>query len=211
VPKTQLVSDEVYEKSFEACRFYIDNYCIWRSKNGETIPAKETGKSYRWQFYLRKALFEKRFISTFTHLFVYHIEKEIGHFDFQIAGLETAATPLVSALPITCQVLYNIDINGFSVRKERKEYGLKNWIEGNFVPEKKVLIVDDLSASGNSIEKCYDILLEHNANIENFVFSCVDKMTSVEQERYGITLETNNKDNLKIISPFNLDHFKLKE
>jgi orotate phosphoribosyltransferase len=205
-----LVSENLYEKSFEVCRNYIDEACIWKSKNGERIPAKEKGKVYAWQFYLRKALFNKYFMSTFTHLFVYHVERKLGHFDFQIAGLETAATPMVSALPITCLTMYNIDISGFSVRKEKKEYGLKNWIEGTPLPNKKVMIVDDLSASGNSMEKCHDILYNEGFEFTDIAFSCVDKLYKYEIQKYGNGLNTNDLDqNIEIVSPFTLDNFDL--
>lgn len=205
-----IISEDVYIQSHSVCKTYIDNFCIWRSQNGEKIPAKQAGHFYSWQFYLRRALFNPAFMNNFSNLFVYHVEREIGHFDFQIAGLETASTPMISALPIFCRNKFDINLNGFSVRKERKEYGLHNWEEGIIIDDLPVLIVDDLSNSGNSILKCYSILF-HELKCEtiDYVFTCVNKTNDFEKTSNDKYFQENGINHFKFLSPFTLKDFNL--
>ena len=60
-------------------------------------------------------------------MFIYKVEREIGHFNFQLSGLETAATPMLSAIPLVLKG-FGINLNSFVVRKEQKTYWIKNWI-----------------------------------------------------------------------------------
>lgn len=205
------VSEDLYQKSHEACRKYIDDVCIWRSQNGEKIPAKYPGHYYTWQFYLRRALFNTAFMNSFTNLFVYQVEREVGHFNFQITGRETGATPMVSALTILCKAKYNIEINGFSVRKKRKEYGLKNYIEGIVAPNVPILIVDDLCNSAVSISECYQVLERLGYPLLDVVFTAVNKTNSVDTSKVKNDkyFEELGISNVTFLSPFNLDDFNL--
>ena len=76
-----IIDDDKYSKLREWTREYIDSRCIYR---GEPIPGKIPGTVYTWQFYLRRGLFDYNFLSAISQMFLYKIEKEIGHFDFQI-------------------------------------------------------------------------------------------------------------------------------
>lgn len=205
------VTDEIYEKSFDACQKYINDVCIWRSKNGEKIPSKAPGHYYSWQFYLRRGFFNVSFMNTFTNLFVYHIEREVGHFDFQITGMETGATPLVSALTIFCKGKFNIEINGFSVRKERKQYGLRNHIEGIIAPNTPILIVDDMCNSAQTVSKCYDVIQKLGHPLLDVVFTAVNKTNSFDEQKMKNDKYFQNLgiENVKFIAPFTLDDFNL--
>ena len=79
------------------------------------------------------------------------VHDEIGHFDFQLSGLETASTPMIVGIPIYAQV-FGVNLNGFSIRKEQKTYAMKNWLEGG-ATEQPVMLMDDLSNSGDSLRK----------------------------------------------------------
>lgn len=206
-----LVDEDRYKSSYGYCKEYIDAYCIWRSQNGETLPGKTPGHQYIWQFYMSRALHNIDFLERLVDLFVYHIEREIGHFNFQLTGLQTGATPMVMGLSMLCRYKFGIEINAFSVRKEQKEYGLQNWIEGLPLKDKPVLIVDDLSNSANTIIRCYQILQSFRADVMPYCFTCINKAnindtTRMRADKY---FRHNGILDMKPIAPFTLDDFNL--
>ena len=70
---------------------------------------------------------------------------------FQFCGLETGSLPLIAALQVQGKAL-GISINAFTVRKERKGYGLFHFIEG--IPDNSpFVLIDDLINSGSSIKR----------------------------------------------------------
>jgi len=65
----------------------------------------------------------------------------------QVGGLETGAVPIVVAL-----ILQELGPkSGFFVRKTVKPHGLRGKIEGNFDPSRPVIIVDDVTTTGDSV------------------------------------------------------------
>jgi orotate phosphoribosyltransferase len=190
------IDDKQYEILKEWVYNYIDKFCIVKDRY---MPGKVPGSYYIYMFYLRRGLFNKSFNSAISRMFIYKMEREIdSNFDFQISGLETAATPLLIGLPYVASE-FDIDLNSFVVRKEQKEYGLKNWIEG--IPnDKKVLLMDDLCNSGDSMGKAYKILSEEGFEILPYALSIVKKNNA----------QTNqNLKNIKIISLFDFHEFNL--
>ena len=135
------------------------------------------------------------------------VADEIGHFDFQLSGLETASTPMIVGIPIYAQV-FGVNLNGFSIRKEQKEYAMKNWLEGG-ATEQPVMLMDDLSNSGNSLRKAYDILEWHRMDTFDTAFTLVNKVNE------GVHDDNMDKDfmlpeHIKIMSLYTLDDFDLK-
>ena len=55
-------------------------------------------------------------------------------------------------------------LNGFFVRKNRKDHGLKKLIEGNVTKHDWIYLVDDVITTGDSIDKCLDALYEELYN-----------------------------------------------
>ena len=197
----RLISEAQQEYFYEYCKQYIDNHCIWRSENGERIPGKIPGTFYTWQFYMRRGLFNPVFATAMSLLYLQKIQDEIGHFDFQIAGLETASTPVIVSL---CLTAYDqgINLNAFSVRKERKEYGLRNWFEGipNNLP---VMLCDDLCNSQNSMAKAKHIVESNGLKVMDTAFAVVNKRNSPTGKDFNLPQHMN------VISLFNLDDFNL--
>lgn len=199
-----MISDEKYLQIRNWARRYIDEKCIYR---GPPIPGKVPGTVYTWQFYLRNGLFKYDFLSAVSQMFIYKIQKEIGHFEFQLAGLESASTPMLAGIPLVSAAM-GYDINAFSVRKERKEYGLQNWIEG--VPnEKPVMLVDDLCNSQVSMRKAYDIIDAHHLKIFDHAFCIVNKVNKDELSKEKERTDKHLPKNIKMIYLFDLDDFNL--
>lgn len=121
--------------------------------------------------------------------------------NFQITGLETAATPMLAGIPLTALV-YATELNAFVVRQNRKDYGLKNMVEG--VPNEKIaVIIDDLCNSGKAMGDCYWKLVAEGIPVANKAFAIVNKAKSAQD----IWLP----EGIEVISIFTLDDFDLGE
>ena len=195
-----MISEKIYDELHMWTKKYIKEKCIITNN---VMPGTIPGTIYTWIFYLRRGLFNHEFLSAVSQMFFYKIEKEIGHFNFQIAGLETASTPMLAAFPLIGR-MFEKNLNSFSIRKERKEYGLKNWVEG--IPNKfPVLLIDDLCNSSNSLYQAKSILEDQKIPILNKAFVIVNKTVHKDNN----TDKYINSD-MKMISLFNLTDFGLK-
>jgi orotate phosphoribosyltransferase len=200
-----IIDDGKYSKLREWTREYIDSKCIYR---GEPIPGKIPGTVYTWQFYLRRGLFDYSFLSAISQMFIYKVEREIGNFDFQIAGLESASTPMLAGIPLVCAA-FGLDINAFSVRKERKEYGLMNWIEGT-PNDKPVMLMDDLCNSQVSMKRAFDIVQSHDIKVYDYAFCVVNKVNKDETSEEKEKTDKHLPKNIKMMYLFDLDDFNLR-
>lgn len=198
------------EDARERCKKYIDEHCIIR---GTKMPGKLPGSTYTWIFYMRRGLFNRQFMRDVGILFADKIEKEIGHFNFQLAGLETGSTPLLAALP---HILYDygIEVHSFSVRKERKKYGMLNWLEG--IPnDKPVMLIDDLCNSTTSMRAAHDIITQ-NARMEvkglqifPYSFAVVNKVNKgIHPQKREVT-DMHLPSDIKVLYLFDMDDFNL--
>ena len=195
------ITDSEFQELFEYTRDYINKNCIIRYK---FLPGKAPGSFYTWMFYLRRCLFNHNYLTAIGKMFIYKFERIDPSFNFQITGLETAATPIVTALPLIAKQ-YDIDLNAFIVRKTRKEYGLLNLIEG-LPNDKPALMVDDLSHSTSSLARCCQLLFDENIPVYDRAFVVVSKTNKIENVKKDKYIYDNN---LKIVNLFNLNDFGL--
>jgi len=198
------MTENDYEDLHQWTKEYIDINCLIKNK---VMPGKLPGTTYTWIFYLRNGLFNHQFLTSVSLMFMYKIHKQVGHFDFQLAGLETGSTALLAGIPLIAKGMGH-DINAFSVRKERKTYGLLNWIEG--IPNNKpVMIVDDLCNSSVSMRKCYDVLQAHDIPVLDQAFSIVSKVNKRVHGRKRIEGDLYLPESIKVNYLFDLDDFNL--
>lgn len=138
-----ILSDEEYNEMWEWGREFIDKHCIWRgTETHPKMPGKKEGTWITWEFHLKNGLLNAEFSSVISQLLLHKIGKEYKSYEFQIAGMESAALPLLTSIPLIAKV-HDIDINAISIKKHRNFYGLPNYIEGR-VNEKPVLLIDDI-------------------------------------------------------------------
>ena len=202
-----IITDSKYELLREQVHEFIQDHCIIRAEPGRYMEGKLEGSRYTWVFYLRNGLYRTDFMSAITQMWMKKVSEEIGHFDFQLSGLETASTPMIVGMPIYAQA-FGIKLSGFSIRKDQKTYAMKNWLEGG-ATEQPVMLLDDMSNSGHSLRKAYDILEWHGMETFKTAFTLVNKINH--------NVHKNNRDrdfmlpeDIKIMSLFNLDDFNLK-
>jgi orotate phosphoribosyltransferase len=123
----------------------INDRCIVRvPKGSKELPALNGQAYYTWQFYLRQVLLDPHCLQLICEDFWKRFEQLFKLEPFQLAGVESAAVPLITALVID-GARRSLDLNAFTIRKTRKTYGLRNLIEGS-PSGRPVLFVDDLTS-----------------------------------------------------------------
>lgn len=162
----------------EQVRRWIDQDAIFRCSPEEQyqpgIPAgklrsNSPGQFLTWLFHLRRIIHNPERLKTISELIFDRILCDLSvelwggqswdrrNGPFQFAGLETASIPLLIGLA-RAALDNGIAVNTFSVRKERKGYGLFHLIDG--APnEHPVILVDDLVSSGRSVARCADTIV----------------------------------------------------
>ena len=86
------------------------------------------------------------------------INKKIINSDW-ICGIPDGATPFAS----TVSLMRSIPL--LMLRKEKKEYGMKRQIEGNYNVKDNVIVIEDVVTTGSSLNKYCDILENEGLNV----------------------------------------------
>lgn len=90
-----------------------------------------------------------------------------------VGGPATGAIPLVSGI-VTLMGDCNWNLNAFFVRKETKEYGKNDFIEGHLYPGDNVVLVEDVTTTGGSLLKAVDAVEAAGGKITQ-VISVLDR------------------------------------
>jgi orotate phosphoribosyltransferase len=85
-----------------------------------------------------------------------------------LAGVALGAVPLVTATALAADLPYVI------VRKEAKEYGTGNRIEGTLPDDGEVVVIEDIATTGQSAIDAVEALREAGASVER-VLVVVDR------------------------------------
>lgn len=153
---------------------YIFNHCLEEAQ-GQLMYGKRPGERYQWQYYLSRLLYDPSYRFLIGQEFMRLVENEIGHYEFQIAGREWSAVPLIVGLQNHLVYHREVFLSAFMIKRERKNYGIHNWIEGE--PDNlPVLIVDDICNSTNSFFHCKQVCnkILHLETLP-FIFSVLNK------------------------------------
>ena len=153
---------------------FIVNHCLEKSQ-GQLMYGKRPGDRYVWQYYLSRLLYNESYRYFIGKEFIRLVEKEIGHWDFQLAGREWSAIPLLIGLQDHILYHHEHSINVFMIKRERKTYGIHTWVEGepNHLP---VLLVDDLCNSTDSFIHCSKVCKNIlHLEVLPFIFAVLNK------------------------------------
>ncbi len=72
-----------------------------------------------------------------------------------IGGLTFGADPVAMASAFASQLM-GCPIKAFSIRKEPKDHGIVNWVEGDMKEGDKVVVIDDVVTTGGSTIKAIE-------------------------------------------------------
>ena len=174
-----------YDKNY--IRDYIKENCIYKPDE-DYYFGKLPGTRYNSQFYLASALYNPKILYAIGKEFVRIVDNMPIGDEYQIAGREWSAIPLITYLPVHLREHRGLEINSFMVRKDPKTYGRHNMIEGtpNDLP---VLLVDDLCNSTNSFVQCDRVLTQMGFEVIGGLFAVLNKYSSAvpgwEHDRYS--------------------------
>src|SRR5579862_3098216 len=82
----------------------------------------------------------------------------------QIGGMAAGAIPVTDAV-MAAAYRRGIDVRGFFVRKETKQHGLQQIIEGAFKPGLRTAVIDDTITTGGSSMQAVAAMREAGANV----------------------------------------------
>ncbi len=123
--------------------FLRDNSVI-RAEDESIVSG--TGSPVNWLIDTRIALFDPEMSFAIASLFWEYLEKRLP---FQLCCVEMTGIPLMTAIQ-SFAFRRGHAVNGFVIRKERKDTGRQRQIEGT-VNERPIIFVDDIINGGNSI------------------------------------------------------------
>lgn len=173
-------------KEYTFARRFINDNCIARVPPGSKALPSYMGQGtgyYTWQFYLREALFNPRILNIVVADFMAKYEATIKEGHIQLAGVESASTPILTGIAIAAHQRGH-NLNVFSIRKEQKPYGKKNWVEGKVEDNKMVMLIDDLtSTSHKTAIHAASVLFNHAIPVANHIYAMVFKSKTPQDNR----------------------------
>lgn len=163
----------------------IRTACIRRAPVHRLVSTD--GKPQSWLIDMRPALLDAQFIDKVADAFWTRFLQDMP---FQIGGMEVAAIPLMTAIQLKALGL-GLQVNAFVIRKQRKEYGAGQRIEG-ILTDAPIVLVDDLINSGASLETAL-VALNVRATDVHRAFTVIDFHSEAGRawsSRRGIRVES---------------------
>ena len=129
-----------------------------------------SGKKSTYYVNSKKVLFHAEAISLLGEL-LYEATKDL---DFQaLGGLEVGAIPMAAAA-LTSFHRNGRSLEGFFVRKQVKDHGAKERLEGQVNAGDKVVVIDDVLTTGSTLFAATECLLKAGARqVDAAVFALV--------------------------------------
>jgi orotate phosphoribosyltransferase len=113
-----------------------------------------------------------------------------------IGGLEIGAIPMVVSVCVRSWSAR--PINAFFVRKAPKDHGAINLIDGQFRPNSKVILFEDVTTTGGSVMKAVRAVRDQGCTVKK-ILTIVDR-----GEGAAANLK---KENLELVPIFTMDDF----
>jgi len=90
-----------------------------------------------------------------------------------IGGLELGAVPIIIA--VCARSWHGRPVAGFVVRKEIKDHGTEQKIDGNFKPDSTVILFDDVTTKGGSVMRAVRAVRGRGARVAKII-TLVDRL-----------------------------------
>lgn len=115
-----------------------------------------------------------------------------------LGGLTMGADPITLAVAMTSSLAGEAKlVQAFNVRKEAKGHGRGKRIEGNFMPDQPVVVVDDVITTGDSTLKAIQAIEEEGGKIA-FALILVDRQeggrANIESKGYPVVAAFTRAD-----------------
>jgi len=164
------LSIKSYRKQIDKVNFILE------MRDLECIQEKEvklsSGETSEIYFDFRKAFGENRS----SHLNKWNIRNRIIQallLHCQAEGVQNLVAIAEGGIPAAAIVAAKLNLNFAWVRKQQKQHGTKNQIEGFIDPSKKTLLFDDVVTTGNSINNALEVLAQ-NYKFDNYIdYYCI--------------------------------------
>lgn len=173
---------------------YIASQSIFHSGDKQLLSRQ--GTLLKWMIDLRPMFLN---VSALNHLCAEFWKRYEDQWPFQIAAMEMASIPLLTALQISGKKR-GFDLNGVIIRKVRKEYGSASNIEGT-LNDDPVIVIDDTLNSGESLTRAQTVLDSEHKTLKE-IFVIIDYHSSTG-------LGWRKQNNLKVHGLFKLSEFDL--
>jgi orotate phosphoribosyltransferase len=104
-----------------------------------------------------------------------------------VGGLELGALPITNA--VSMRSWADRPIDGFVVRKEKKGHGTDRKIDGNFRPNSKVVLFEDVTTRGGSVMEAVHAVRARGATVTKII-TIVDRLEGATEnlQKEGIEL-----------------------
>jgi orotate phosphoribosyltransferase len=127
-----------------------------------------SGKQSSYYVNSKKVLFHAEAITRLGE----RLAEAVADLDFQaIGGLEVGAIPMATAA-LTALHRHGRAIEGFFVRKQAKEHGAKERLEGIVNAGDRVVVIDDVLTTGGSVLQAIEVLEAKGATVVRVVCIC---------------------------------------
>lgn len=117
-----------------------------------------SGKKSNYFVNIKRASTEPKVLREIAKEMAAHVDG-----DMKIAGMALGAVPLAVAVAL------ETDRPFVMVRKEPKDHGTRDLIEGDVLPGERFLIVEDVATTGGSTMRVVSALREKGANVKKVV------------------------------------------
>jgi orotate phosphoribosyltransferase len=106
-----------------------------------------------------------------------------------VGGLELGAVPMIAA--VCARSFPDRPIQGFIVRKEQKDHGTAQKIDGNFKPNSNVVLLEDVTTRGGSVMQAVRAVRAQGATVTRII-SILDRLEGAEAnlKNEGIALQS---------------------
>jgi orotate phosphoribosyltransferase len=130
-----------------------------------------SGKESEYYLDMKPSMFDPEAAGLLARLVMHRLEDVEADL---IGGLEMGAVPLVSTI-VMCSRDMGRPLPGFFVRKFVKDHGTQRLIEGNSVAGKNVVVLEDVTTTGESAMIAVRAVRQAGADV-TLVLSIVDRL-----------------------------------
>ncbi|AEG18590.1 orotate phosphoribosyltransferase [Methanobacterium paludis] len=140
-----------------------------------------SGKKSDYYVDMKRAVTDPKILSKVAEIISERIDK---------TGTDKIAGPALGAIPIVTAISLKSEIPMLMIRKAKKGYGTSKLIEGDLETEDVVVVVEDVTTTGNSLINAIKAVSE-NGGLVKRAFVVVDRSEGALEnlKRNGIDLE----------------------